>query len=530
MTIQSQYPASGRRPSTVGRLLWLAPAMVVLFIGGVSLAQSDDGDGAETATIEVLLGQSQLVDTPWPVTRVAVTDTDIVDVQVLTPRQVLLQGVGAGETDIIMWGGDEEARTSRVEVQIDIASIRRELISLFPQTGLQVDQFRGMVVVKGALSRAEQIVQLRSFLDTQDIDYLDMTTLAGVQQVLLQVRVAEVSRTAIRNLGVNFFDGGESFFGGVSVGSSGGGALNGVTVGPGEGASITGNLPFTFNSDVGINPSITLWGGFPDKNFQFFIQALAENQYLRVLAEPTLVALSGEQASFLAGGEYPIPISQEAGGSITIEYREFGVRLQFLPTVLGNGTIQLHVAPEVSELSDLGAVQISGFSVPGVSTRRAETTLQLKSGQTFAMAGLMSQTTTAVSSRVPGLGDMPVLGTLFRSTRHTSGETELVVLVTASLVEPLDESPAWPGIGHVAPNDWELFVMGQIEGDPAQVPQAAAEDLEILHEMGLHRLRGPGAWARHQQESARSKAVALPGQVSSADALDRDGAPDEFTR
>jgi len=482
--------------------------------------------------IKVLLGQSQLVDTPWPVTRVAVTDPAVANVQVLTPRQILLQGAHAGETDIILWGGDNEVKTTRVEVEIDVTRIRQELQGLFPRTTVEVSRFRDMVIVKGTLSRAEQIVQMRNLLDAQDVSYLDMTTLGGVQQVLLQVRIAEVSRTAIRALGVNFFDGGENFFGGVSVGAASGGALNPVSVGPAEGASIVSNIPFTFNADVGVNSSMTLFGGFPDKNFQFFIQALAENQYLRVLAEPTLVALSGEEASFLAGGEFPIPVAQNSSGggtSITIEYREFGVRLSFRPTVLGDGTIQLYVSPEVSELTDVGAVTISGFRVPAVSTRRAKTTLRLKNHQTFAMAGLMNRTATARSSRIPGMGDLPMLGALFRSLRHSSGETELVVLVTASLAEPLNTTPPWPGMGHVVPNDWEFYVLGQIEGVAPGAPPAAGEDLQLLHEMGLNKLKGPGAWARHRQRAPASQA-APPKELTTADLPRAARVQDEITR
>lgn len=521
--------------ASAGRLLtagwarcFCAISVVVFGVALMAWAQTDENE-----PIKVLLGQSQLVDTPWAVTRVAVTDPSIVNVQVLTPRQLLLQGVGAGETDVLLWSSDDEVQASRVEVEIDVVRLRQELQALFPQTTLQVDPFRDMVVVKGILSRAEQIAQLNDFLTAQNFNYMDMTTLGGVQQVLLQVRVAEVSRSAIRALGVNFFDGGEDFFGGVSVGTSGGGALNPVSVGPPEDSSILGNLAFSFINDVGISPSVTLWGGFPDKNFQFFIQALAENQYLRVLAEPTLVALSGEEASFLAGGEFPIPIAQDVSGggsSITVEYREFGVRLQFRPTVLGDGTIQLYVAPEVSELSDTGAVIISGFRIPGVSTRRAETTLQLKNGQTFAMAGLISRSSSAVTSRVPGLGDVPILGALFSSKRHTAGETELVVLVTASLVEPLDVMPSWPGVGHVDPNDWELYGLGQIEGDASQVPVVAPEYLELLQEMGLDRLRGPGAWQRYPQHAVGSRATAAPRGVITADFSQGAGVQDEITR
>ncbi|GAG01123.1 unnamed protein product, partial [marine sediment metagenome] len=218
---------------------------------------------------------------------------------------------------------------------------------------------------------------------------------------------------------------------------------------------------------------------------------------LKLLANPTLVALSGEKASFLAGGEFPIPIPQNSGSgatSITIEYREYGVRLTFKPIVLGDGTIRLYVAPEVSELTDVGGVSISGFTVPALLTRKFETTLELSSGQTFAMAGLIKESISATKSRIPGIGDLPVLGPLFRSVRYTKGETELVVFVTASLVEPLSlaQVSPLPGFLHAEPNDWEFYLEGRIESEePAKIHP---DDIERLKQMGLDKLLGPGAW------------------------------------
>jgi pilus assembly protein CpaC len=255
---------------------------------------------------------------------------------------------------------------------------------------------------------------------------------------------------------------------------------------------------------------VTLFGGVPSWDMIFFLQALAENQYMRILAEPTLVALNGEKANFLAGGEYPIPVVQGSGSggsgtSISIEYRDYGVSLSFQPTVLGDGTIRLYVAPEVSELSEIGAVTIQGFQIPSVITRRAETTLQMKSGQTFAMAGLLRRTALARNSRLPWFGDIPILGLLGRSVRYVSGETELVVLVTPTLVEPLVQTPAVPGMMHRAPSDWELYALGVIEGPVKSAPKAAREDMQWLQGLGLHKLKGPGAWAHHGQSSPHSK-------------------------
>ena len=261
-----------------------------------------------------------------------------------------------------------------------------------------------------------------------------------------------------------------------------------------------------------MSPLVTLFTGFPDIDLEIFFQALAENQYLRLLAEPNLVAMSGEEANFLAGGEFPIPVVQggsTSGVSVTIEYKEFGVRLRFRPTVLGDGTIRLKVAPEVSDLSETGAVEIQGFRVPSLLTRRAETTLEMKSGQSFALAGLMNQRDEGRSSRVPFLGELPILGALFRSVRYQTGDTELVVIAKATLVEPTSaaEPHPVPGVSHIEPRNWELYAGGKIEGagtEPGLPPPTE------LKRMGFDRLRGPGAWASYSEGEEQSRASLRP--------------------
>lgn len=454
--------------------------------------------------LQLSVRQSHVVDAPWAVKRVAVTDPGIADVQVLTPQRVLVQAKAAGSTDLLLWSETEDVWRARVDVEVDTDLITSELQRLFPDAGLEIRKSQDLVIVSGQLARSEDVEALRRFLTATGAKYVDMTRLAGVQQVLLKVRIAEVSRSAIRALGFNMFGAGPDFFGGISIGAAGT-PLNPINIGPPQGALINTSIPFTFNTEVNISPAVTLFAGIPDANLEFFLQALAENQYLRILAEPNLVALSGEEASFLAGGEFPIPIVQGgilAAASVTIEYKEFGVQLRFRPTVMGDGTIRLHVAPEVSQLSDQGAVVIQGFRIPSLVTRRAETTLELKSGQTFGMAGLIQRQSLARNSRVPGVGDIPILGALFRSVRYQEDETELVVLVTASLVEPLStaQSPITPGDNHVIPNDWELYGLGKIEGQGSGTIVPA--DAEWMRNLGLEHLKGPGAWTTYEQPAA----------------------------
>lgn len=468
-----------------------------------------------SGAIHVYLGNSQIVNSPWPVTRVSITSPDVADVQVLAPGQVLVQGKSVGSTDLIFWGKQEDqVWRSKVDVDADIDELRKTLAMLFPDGKLVLGQSGRALVISGTLARAEQAQQLRRLMDSRKFNYLDMTSLAGTQQVQLQIRLAEVDRQAIRALGINLLHTGHDFFGGSTIGSAGGGPINPIQIGPPSGASASvSKVPFVFNQDVGVSPGVTLFGGFPSAGLEFFIQAIRENQYMRILAEPTLVAVSGEEASFLAGGEFPVPIVQSTTGgtgtSISVEYKQFGVRLFFRPIVLGDGSIRLKVAPEVSELTDVGAVVISGFVIPALQTRRSETTLEMKSGQTFAMAGLINDTTVARASRIPGLGDMPVLGVLFRSVRHQRRETELVVLVKATLASPSsDTPPPLPGVTYSPPNDWELYCLGSVVGRaPARV---SAVDREWLRSKGLNKLKGPGAWATYESGAQPSSATMYP--------------------
>jgi len=478
-----------------------------------STAAAQDGaqpPAARKPDLTMQVGQAQHVVPPWPVRGVSLTNPQVADVQLPLPELIVVSAKAAGRTDILMWSEDGQTMSRSLEVLVDMERVQRDLATLFHGAKLQASQSDSVLIVNGALENADQSTQLHEFLQGLNMPFVDQTTLPGVQQVQVKVRVAEVSRTAIRALGVNAFYAGEDFFAGSTIGPSSGGPINPVSIGPPQGAPI-GNPGFGFNQAVQISPAVTLFGGFPNADLQFFLQALAENQYLRFLAEPTLVALSGEEASFLAGGEFPIPVVQGgnvgAGGvSVTIEYKEFGVGLKFKPAVLGDARIRLQIYSEVSELSDIGSVEIQGFRVPSIVARRAQTTLEMSSGQTFAMAGLLSESATAENSHTPGLGNLPILGPLFRSVRYKSGETELVVLVTPELVEPVSDQklPPLPGTDHITPNDWELYSEGRIEGrTPARVPP---EMDAWMKGAGLSELRGPGAWSTHEAAPARSNA------------------------
>jgi pilus assembly protein CpaC len=286
----------------------------------------------------------------------------------------------------------------------------------------------------------------------QDEALLFRVRVSASTQVHLRVRVAEVSREVIKEFGINWesvFETGDLLFG-FATGRPAFGAAGSIFRGPPQ---ANGAAPDLF------------FGSFTpgDNVVNTAIDALAQEGLVNILAEPNLTALSGETASFLAGGEFPIPVATGDDNEIQIEFKEFGIQLAFTPTVLSGNRISLRVRPEVSELSNDGAIQLNGLTIPALKTRRAETTVELGSGQSFAIGGLLSSGVQNAVSKTPGLGDLPVLGTLFRSTAFRRDETELVIIVTPYLVRPVDEPVlAIPNDGYKAPNDIERILQGRL--------------------------------------------------------------------
>jgi pilus assembly protein CpaC len=491
-------------------------SLFVLFImisGGISRSVAVGASSViiteNPEVISFIVGESTIVKAPWPTKRWAVTDPTVVNVQGLTADQILLQGLKVGSTDLIVWNEDEsQVQKWKVQVRLDVARYKKKLDELFPDASLEVGEHGETLIVKGLLRNADQVTQLHDYLSKSKTAYVDMTSVAGVQQVQIEIRVAEVSRQALRAMGFNAFHTDDDYFVANRIGT-----LYPISMGPEAGQAPGDNLAFTINSAPSVGSLVTVFAGFPRADFEFFLQALAENQYLRVLANPTLIALNGEEASFLAGGEYPIPVVQGSGGTgnaITIQYKDYGVRVSFRPTVLGDGSIRLFVAPEVSERSSVEAVQIQGSVIPTLVTRKAETTMELHSGQTFAIAGLLQHRSEAINTRIPGLGDLPVLGPLFRSVRYQNNDTELVILVTATLVEPmsLGEAPPLPGFTHSDPNDWEFYLEGRLEGK--EPPKIGPRDAQWLKKINLDQLKGPGAWDSYNKPVSSSRAERTP--------------------
>jgi len=473
------------------RRLMGALALTGLMMPAIAVAQSQPGFSVNVRQIEhqlqrvtVPLNRSVIVETSAPAKVAKVVESGIAKIEGVTATQYLLTGVGYGSTQVMLWSESGEQQIIEVNVELDMHRLNELISTVDPMANAMANSVNGSIVLTGTVSgpeKAEQLVALASLFapqDTQNPGLLVQNHLriAGEQQVLLRTTVAEVSRTAARQLGINGFLAGDDFQDVFVVNQLGG--INPANLGAAGDVNVQGTIPFlTGEGGVPLLPTTPLSIGFPRIQMQLFLQAMADNNLLKILAEPNLVAISGETASFLAGGEFPIPVPQSgsAAGSVTIEFREFGVRMNFTPQVLGGQRIRMHVAPEVSETDFSNAIQIQGFVVPGLTQRRIETTIEVGNGQTLAIAGLLSEEVRGVASRIPALGDVPVLGALFRSVNYQRRETELVVLVTPEIVAPVDPQhvPNVPGEDYITPNDYELYALGLLDGETP--PEASGE-------------------------------------------------------
>ncbi len=428
---------------------------------------------AETQRITVPINKSVIIETNVAMERVQAVSADIAYVQTISPMQMLITGAGYGTTQVIAWS-DSQQHVFEVTVELDLVALNETLRQIDPNSTAEASSFLGNIVLSGTVSgpqiaqRMEEMAKLFAVQAGRG----DQTTVqnhlnvAGEQQVLLRCTVAEVNRSAVRALGINGFLAGDDFRDAFVINNLGG--LNPTDIHLLEDVNARSTIPFVTGDNV-ISDSTTLSLGFPRVQMQVFLRALADNSLLRILAEPNLTAISGESASFLAGGEFPYPVPQ-ALGAIAIEFREFGIRLHFTPVVLDHQRIRLKVAPEVSETDFSTALQVEGVSVPGLTMRRAETTVEVGSGQTIAIAGLLDDEIRGVVSRIPGIGDVPVLGALFRSVEFRRRITELVILVTPEIIAPLnpDQVSPVPGQFITAPNDFELYTLGLLEGAPLE--------------------------------------------------------------
>ncbi|HET8677798.1 MAG TPA: type II and III secretion system protein family protein [Blastocatellia bacterium] len=393
----------------------------------------------EPVTLRVFAGKSFVLRSPDPLKRVSVTDPTIASAIIVSPNQVLVHGIVPGSVTLLLWDERERTRSFDLRVELDLSGLRETMRQVFPSENIQVSQADSSVVLTGTVSSKEMADRVGALALTRTKNVVNLLVIPQVVggEVLLQVRFAEVDRTAIQQFGINIFStGAGNTPGAVSTGQFGppqaGGQRGEVT------SSIPGRLP-GFTSSFALTDLLNIFIFRPDLNLGLTIRALQQRNLLQILAEPNLIALNGREANFLAGGEFPFPIVQTGAGlnAVTIVFKEFGVRLKFTPNILPDGTIRLKVAPEVSSLDFGNALTISGFLIPALSTRRAETEVELRDGQSFAIAGLIDNRLTQIVSKVPGLGDIPILGKLFRSNSYTRNNSELLVVVTPKLVKPL---------------------------------------------------------------------------------------------
>src|SRR3989440_1379772 len=431
-----------QKSSLVARVAAFFATTLLLAVGAhaqqqTSVAASLEKRAAEPVQINVLVGQSRVINFDRPIGRFSVSDPAVAEAVLVAPDQVLVNGKSFGQVNFIAW----EQKGSQfvvfdVFVRANLSLIDSQMRLLFPKDDIRLSQANGSVVISGSVKDPKTVEQVEAVVKAAGFNTVNMlkSPVMDKAQVQLQVRVAEVSRSRMRDIGATFAYQGSSGVGG-SVGSGGGP----YTVDKVDGGQI-------FGSVVGSALNLFVMGG----NTYNFLHALKTQGALRELAEPNLIAMDGQQASFLAGGEFPVPVVQSSGDkpTVTIVFKEYGVRLNFKPTIIDEDHIRLELEPEVSTIDFANGVKLDGFLIPGLKTRRAKTGVELRDGQSFALAGLLDNNETRSLSKIPVLGDIPVLGALFNSKSFQKQETELMFIVTAQLVKPVnrDDLPAMRGI------------------------------------------------------------------------------------
>lgn len=394
-------------------------------------------EAAETpADIHVLVGRSLVVKSEENLQRVSVTNPAVASANVISPTQVLIHGLTAGTVTLILWDEQDQTRSFNLIVDLDLNALSQELSQILPNEDIRLAQSGASLILSGSVSSKEVGDRAAALAATRAASVINLLVpVEGRQVVMLQVRFAEVNRSAISQLGMNILSlGAANTIGATSTQGFGAPTLQQNGIGQNTGGFALSDLlnVFLFRPDIDL--AVT-------------IKALQQKNVLQILAEPNVMALNGKEASFLAGGEFPFPVLQ--GGNnfgVTIQFREFGVRLNFTPTVQADNVIRLKVAPEVSALDFANALTISGFVIPALSSRKAQTEVELRDGQSFAIAGLIDKRLTDIASKIPVLGDIPILGNFFKSRSNNKNNTELLVMVTPRIVQPLDPNnvPAGP--------------------------------------------------------------------------------------
>jgi pilus assembly protein CpaC len=470
-------------------ICYVAALAVVVLCASSIFAQDQSTNASfgtkEVVPINVLVGQSKLITFDRPIERFSVSNPDIAEAVLVAGDQVVVNGKAFGQINFIAW----EKGTGRflvfdVYVRTNLSLIDSQVHALWPNNDIRLSQANGSVVISGAVSDPSIATQVDAVVQAAGFKTVNLlqSPVKSSTQVQLMVRVAEVSRNKMRELGTSY---------GYQASPGSGGYINSGG-GPSSLGDVTnGILSGTISS--GLN--LFIMGG----NSLSFIRTLQQTGALRALAEPNLIAMNGQEASFLAGGEFPIPVVQSGGGSgnsnVTIIFKEYGVRLNFKPTIIDEDHIRLELEPEVSTLDFANGVRFDGFVIPALRTRRAKTGVELRDGQSFALAGLLDNNETQQLSKVPGLGDVPILGNLFRSKQFQKNESELMFIVTAQTVKPVnrDDLPRLPAV--------EKMKNGSLLGVE---PKEGAK------------LTGPSGFIVNDKEAATDPAATKPAQAAPA--------------
>jgi len=394
-----------------------------------------------SAPLRVMVDKSLLINTTERLKRISVTDPSVAYAVVITPTQILVHGRSPGEVSLLIWDELERSRSFDLRVDVDVSAASDEEHRVFPEEQITVSPSRSAIVLSGHVTTEDVAKRAGELAAAYSKNVVNVLTFGpvGAQEVLLEVKFAEVDRSAFTQLGSNFFStGAGNTIGSATTGQYGGFGPQSVTQTQGQSG------PFSTTQTVSNVLNLFLFR--PDIHFGAVIEALQSKNLLQILAEPNLIAVNGKKASFLAGGQFPFPIVQPGAGftAVTISFKEFGVKLEFTPVIMPNGNIHLVVAPEVSTLDFADALTISGFTVPALSTRKAETEFELRDGQSFVIAGLIDNRVTDIWNKVPGLGDIPILGAFFKSKSVQKSNSELMVLCTVHRISPNAETPPGP--------------------------------------------------------------------------------------
>ena len=456
MNRNSIFQSAGSQSAGFTRQARSRGAMVVLgFLLGAATAF---GQSAEDLRLTV--GKSVVIDYPSDIRQISTSSPDIVDASPVTTREILLHGKGLGNATLVVWSKTGERTFYNVTVDLNLDSLRKILKDSFPNEQIMPESSRDSLTLNGKVSTkevADRVVAMATTYAKTVVNNMELGIPPVEKQVLLRVRFAELDRSRAENYGVNWFSqaGQTGFY--ASTQQSG---ISSTTT--------SGSAAQTLS----IASALNIFAFDPKLNLGAFIQALQSESILQILAEPNLVTTNGKEAYFLVGGEFPVPVLQGGGnsGSVTVQFKEFGVRLRFTPVITGSHTIKLHLTQEVSTLDAANGVTFNGFVIPAIATRRAETDVELGEGQSFVVAGLLDNRDTESFSKLPFLGDIPVLGPLFKSRTIKKSRTDLVMLVTPEVTMPLGPNDPRPEIAF--PKD---FLVRLTEADLQNAKNKAAK-------------------------------------------------------